>query len=694
LFSRCKIWGDIAMTANAVPFPGTHFDLEQGNFAMKTTNPNLLTRLATLALCLTSSSVWAAESRADVLLQAEFNRAATVDKLVSSWGAELTAAERDAFRVGLLSARVDRLLAASVAGSYEAALEAVLWQVGGSGRVELGSSVDASKRVSPAIGSAKAQVVSIERGTALSLSRADQSKTIGDANRDFSYTPVTPCRLHDSRAGQSSALGTLGGVMANQTVRTISAGGKCGLPASGIKSVFVTFHSYTFNPELLGVITFQKTGAAPTGLAATWTGGVWATGTIITDTLDNGSFDVFVGNPAVMSADMVIDVVGYFSAASGGGGITGIRVTNESSASPTILGGAAANTATAGVRGATISGGGALTGTDADFPGAGPNIVNDHYGYIGGGASNRVGNDNADPSDATFATIAGGRRNIAAGQYSFVGGGVDNSATGYISAVVGGDFNRAIDSFSFVGGGNQNLASGLRSAVGGGKSNTASGVASGVFAGENNFAAGLRAGVLSGEANNASGDNSVVVGGSGNNANGANSFAGGVKANASLPGCFVWADSTNEVVSCEAADQFVARARGGVKLITGATTAAILPSGSGAWNSLSDINTKTAIANVSPRNVLEALLKMPVLTWQYKAQPGNVRHMGPSAQAFRKAFGLGDSPLGISTVDADGVALAAIQGLNQKLVADSKSKDAKIATLERELAAIKKKLGL
>jgi trimeric autotransporter adhesin len=97
---------------------------------------------------------------------------------------------------------------------------------------------------------------------------------------------------------------------------------------------------------------------------------------------------------------------------------------------------------------------------------------------------------------------------------------------------------------------------------------------------------------------------------------------------------------------------------------------------------------------LSPRNVLEALLKMPVLTWQYKAQPGNVRHMGPSAQDFRKAFGLGDSPLGISTVDADGVALAAIQGLNQKLVSDSKAKDAKIATLERELALIKKKLGL
>ncbi len=663
---------------------------------MKTSLSKLALSVATLLALSAGAPAFGADSRADVLLQAEFNRAATVEKLVSTWGAELSAAEREAFRAGLSGARADKLLAASVAGSYEGALEAVLWRVAGNGRVETGAS--ALSATQPAVGSAKPF-----HGNVLLAQSAppasDRSKTIGDPNRDFSYTPVTPCRLHDSRTGQSSALGTLGGVMANQTVRTLAAGGTCGLPSSGIKSVFVTFHSYTFKPEVLGVITFQKTGAAITGLAATWTGGAWATGTIITETLDNGSFDVFVGNGTPMSADMVVDVVGYFTAATGGGGsVTGIRVTNETSASPNILGGASANSASTDVRGASISGGGATTGTDPLFGGAGPNRVTDHYGHIGGGASNRVGNDNADVGDATFATIAGGRRNVAAGQYTFVGGGVDNTASGYISAVVGGEFNQATDSWSFVGGGNQNLASNQRSAVVGGKSNTASGVNSGVLSGENNTASGSQSSVTGGTGNNASGANSVVVGGSGNVAAGPNTFAGGVKANAPLPGCFVWGDSLPALVECTAADQFVARSLGGFQMITGGTsgayTGALLPSGSGAWTTLSDINAKTAIRNVSPRNVLEALLKMPVLTWQYKAQPGNVKHMGPSAQDFRKAFGLGDSPLGISTVDADGVALAAIQGLNQKLVADSKSKDAKIATLERELAAIKKKLGL
>jgi len=37
------------------------------------------------------------------------------------------------------------------------------------------------------------------------------------------------------------------------------------------------------------------------------------------------------------------------------------------------------------------------------------------------------------------------------------------------------------------------------------------------------------------------------------------------------------------------------------------------------------------------------------------------------ARDFHAAFGLGESEKRINTVDADGVALAAIQGLNQKL---------------------------
>ena len=52
------------------------------------------------------------------------------------------------------------------------------------------------------------------------------------------------------------------------------------------------------------------------------------------------------------------------------------------------------------------------------------------------------------------------------------------------------------------------------------------------------------------------------------------------------------------------------------------------------------------------------------------------------------ALGLGHDDKHIATVDADGVALAAIQGLNQKLEAEVKTKDARIAALEQRLSAL------
>jgi trimeric autotransporter adhesin len=51
------------------------------------------------------------------------------------------------------------------------------------------------------------------------------------------------------------------------------------------------------------------------------------------------------------------------------------------------------------------------------------------------------------------------------------------------------------------------------------------------------------------------------------------------------------------------------------------------------------------------------------MRWSYKTQGPSIRHMGPTAQDFSRAFGLGEDDRHITTIDADGVALAAIQGL-------------------------------
>jgi hypothetical protein len=66
---------------------------------------------------------------------------------------------------------------------------------------------------------------------------------------------------------------------------------------------------------------------------------------------------------------------------------------------------------------------------------------------------------------------------------------------------------------------------------------------------------------------------------------------------------------------------------------------------------------------VDTREVLEKLSGIPIERWSYKFDPTHITHMGPMAQDFWNAFHLGESDTTISTLDPDGVALAAIQEL-------------------------------
>jgi len=101
---------------------------------------------------------------------------------------------------------------------------------------------------------------------------------------------------------------------------------------------------------------------------------------------------------------------------------------------------------------------------------------------------------------------------------------------------------------------------------------------------------------------------------------------------------------------------------------------------------LSDRNAKENFTAADGREILERVAALPLATWNYKAQDKSIRHIGPTAQDFHAAFGVGESDRTITTVDADGVALAAIQALNDKL----NEKEVRIDLLEKELAALKK----
>jgi hypothetical protein len=213
--------------------------------------------------------------------------------------------------------------------------------------------------------------------------------------------------------------------------------------------------------------------------------------------------------------------------------------------------------------------------------------------------------------------------------------------------------------------------------VGGGSLNTASGDDATVAGGSGNLASGLFA---------------IVPGGYSNTASGDFSFAAGIIAQAVHNGAFVWADESPDFFPFPslAANEFAVRATGGARIVTavdgaGAPTAGVsLAAGASAWGTISDRDSKAQFAPVDGDGLLERLAGIPIQTWSWKTQDPAIRHMGPVAQDFHAAFGLGEDPRRISTVDADGVALAAIQALHAR----NRALEAQVRVLEARLAEV------
>lgn len=148
---------------------------------------------------------------------------------------------------------------------------------------------------------------------------------------------------------------------------------------------------------------------------------------------------------------------------------------------------------------------------------------------------------------------------------------------------------------------------------------------------------------------------------------------------------FVWsADSSGEQTYSFGDETFTVRCEGGARFYTadGIGTGVQIAAGSGTWTTLSDRNAKENFQDVSPGDVLAKVAAMPVKTWNYKTQDDDIRHIGPTAQDFRSAFGVGESDTGITTVDADGVAFAAIKGLVEELKESSRAMADRDRTIE------------
>ncbi|MFL5539069.1 MAG: tail fiber domain-containing protein [Longimicrobiaceae bacterium] len=184
-------------------------------------------------------------------------------------------------------------------------------------------------------------------------------------------------------------------------------------------------------------------------------------------------------------------------------------------------------------------------------------------------------------------------------------------------------------------------------------------------------------GVAIGLQNSASGNFSVAIGKNARTANRQGSIVLG-------DGC---AGFSSDSVYPTANNQFVARGCGGVKIYTdqGLTSGVELAAGGSSWSAVSDRNRKENFLAVEGEDLLLRLRSVPVSTWNYLSQDRSIRHMGPMAQDFAAAFGLGESNLLINSLDIDGVNLAGVQALTAR----TDQLRAQVRTLTGENAALR-----
>ena len=168
--------------------------------------------------------------------------------------------------------------------------------------------------------------------------------------------------------------------------------------------------------------------------------------------------------------------------------------------------------------------------------------------------------------------------------------------------------------------------------------------------------------------------------------------------NNGFTGTFVWSDGSAQASADTfrntANNEFAARATGGFRFRTnlGGTTGCNLPAGSGVFNCTSSRYTKENFSLVSGADVLSRLRGIDVSTWNYITEGRNVRHMGPMAEDFYKAFQLGTGNTSIGVQDLTGVSLAAIKELNQR-TDELQQKTVEVEQLREQVNQLERRLA-
>lgn len=315
---------------------------------------------------------------------------------------------------------------------------------------------------------------------------------------------------------------------------------------------------------------------------------------------------------------------------------------------------------------------------------------------IGGGLGNRV------LDDSQFSVIAGGRTNRIEASSSHAGilGGRLNVISGDCSwaAIGGGDGNIIASSsfFSVIGGGNRNalFLNAPTAAIGGGENNRVQGAYGTVPGGINNIAV-------------------------------RNAFAAGSNAKARHPGTFVWSDTQSGNFESTNNDQFLVRARGGARFVTGdngltvngpvsaegqvtagtlsVAGSALRDNGSPLWDIPSDERLKQRIRPYE--HGLEAVLQLHTKRFESIDDPAHHtssgrEQVGLIAQQVEEVIpeAVTQTPDGYRTLNANPIYWAAVNAI-QELNAKVEGKNSEIAALrdvnrsmEQRLAALERLL--
>jgi hypothetical protein len=478
------------------------------------------------------------------------------------------------------------------------------------------------------------------------------------------FVAINPCRIADTRAGQGFSGQAGPPALASNVTRTFQIGGtvtgvttQCGIP---LTAQAVSFQFTIIQPSAEGNLIAWPSGTAPTTSVLNWAAGIFALGNgIVVPVSDTGGVNVFVNAAFGASAHLTIDVNGYYAPV----GI--VNTLNGLSGAVTLAPGSNITITPAGQTltiANTAPAAWSLTGNSGTTPGTNFLGTTDNQAL-----ELKVRNERVLRLEPTAQLQ---RPNV-------IGGSSFNTVTaGVFSATIGGGGdpsipNRVTDDYGTVAGGGGNRAgddSGMtndrqQATVGGGLNNTAS---------------GARATVGGGQVNTAGGTEATVPGGLSNMALGDRSFAAGRRAQANHDGAFVWGDSTNANVASTGVNQFVVRASGGIWL--GTTSSPSIAAGrfidtstlgylstGGVWTDNSDRDSKENFQEIDEREILSRVATLPITRWSYKAEGCEIEHLGPMAQDFSAAFGLGSDDRSISTLDSSGVALAAIQALYEEV---------------------------